>query len=533
MENTPPTFNDAMSGDLEGQPTGPAVERFEELNLSESVLSAIHAIGWETPTPIQSRSLIHSMNGQDVAGFAQTGTGKTGVFLITVAEIATKRQSDPADLPQNSGKTVFPKAVVIAPTRELAMQINEDAQKLYQKMGLKSYVMYGGSNWEKQISGMSKSPDLVVSTTGRLKDVIKRKVLSLDACEVFICDEADRMFDMGFIDDVEYFYERLPEKAQKLLFSATTSDQVEELAFKYLDEPHYIYLNEDKLTPDAVEQHLILCDSRNKLKVMMGLLNDHKPDCCIIFTNTKLTAEWLQYKLNHNDFPSELITGNLQQSKRTALIKKIKDGKVKCLIATDVASRGLHISGVTYVYNFDAPNDPANYVHRIGRTARAGASGKAYTLLCDVYAEYMEPVKKLLGDLLPDAEWFDPRYNEIVDKADNPLDKRKVDESPKPDRERSAKSFNRDRDKRQGAKRGERGPRNDDRKPSDKQGSGQRRKGGNRKKSGRKPNQHDLHQHRNKDQRKKHDMPIPDQVAASSSGLFGMVKKVFKSFLGK
>ncbi|MBP9706262.1 MAG: DEAD/DEAH box helicase [Oligoflexales bacterium] len=395
-------------------------ETFPELGIHENIVKAVGSVGWTKPTPVQSRCLPISLKGKDLAGFAQTGTGKTGVFLITIANHILNKPIIPRD-----HKIPAPRAVVLAPTRELAMQISDDAEKIFTALGLSTLAIFGGTNWDQQVENLKISPDLIVATTGRLADTVRRKAISLAECELFICDEADRMFDMGFIDEVEFFFDKIPETCQKLLFSATSNPQVEELAFKYLNQPEYIFLNEDKLTPENVEQHFIICESPNKLQVMIGLLRDHKPACTIIFTNTKLTAEWLQYKLNHNGFTSELITGNLPQSKRTSLIKKIKAGQVNCLIATDIASRGLHISGVTIVYNFDVPNEAANYVHRIGRTARAGASGKSYTLMCEVYSEYMSPIKKLLGDL-PRAEWFDQKYLAIKDEAINPLAKRVV-----------------------------------------------------------------------------------------------------------
>jgi ATP-dependent RNA helicase RhlB len=226
---------------------------------------------------------------------------------------------------------------------------------------------------------------------------------------------------MGFIDDVEFFLDKIPEDAQKLLFSATTNDNVKELAFEYLNHPAYISVNPEVLTPEAIEQHAIICDTSNKLRVILGLLREHNPTCSIIFANTKMTAEWLHYKLSGNGVDVDLITGDLPQKKRIQLIQRIKEGKVKALIATDVASRGLHISKVSHVYNFDVPDDPANYVHRIGRTARAGAKGSSYTLVCEDYGENIRAIQDMLGPQVQlRGEWFNQDYLEINDVAGNP-----------------------------------------------------------------------------------------------------------------
>jgi len=262
---------------------------------------------------------------------------------------------------------------------------------------------------------------MIVATPGRLKDFFQRKMVDLSQVKIFICDEADRMFDMGFIDDVEFFLDKIPEEAQKLLFSATTNDNVKELAFEYLNHPAYISVNPEVITPEAIEQHAIICDSSNKLRVMLGLLKEHNPVCAIVFTNTKMTAEWLHYKLSGNGIDVDLITGDLPQKKRIQLIQRIKEGKVKALIATDVASRGLHISKVSHVYNFDVPDDPANYVHRIGRTARAGAKGSSYTLVCEDYGENIRAIQEMLGTQVHlKGEWFDPKYLDIKDESGNP-----------------------------------------------------------------------------------------------------------------
>lgn len=393
---------------------------FEEADLHPQLLEAIKAIGWKAPTPVQSLCLPHTLRGREVAGFAQTGTGKTGVFLITVSDRLLKNP----DLRNNSNDTQvsYPASLVLVPTRELAMQIHSDGEGFLGGLGIRSLAVFGGVDYEKQARTLQEGKvDVIIATPGRLKDFVQKKIVSLSKCSLFVCDEVDRMFDMGFIEDVEYFLERLSDTTQKLLFSATTNPEVKELAFEYLNHPEYISVNPETITPDTIEQHAVIVEAKNKLKVMLGMLRDHNPECSIIFTNTKLTADWVHFKLSGNGIDCDLITGDLPQRKRINLIQRIKQGKVRALIATDVASRGLHISRVSHVYNFDLPDEPANYVHRIGRTARAGAKGSSYALVCEDYGQNLAPINQLLGESIAlKSEWFPESYLTIEDKAGNP-----------------------------------------------------------------------------------------------------------------
>ncbi len=391
------------------------VETFEELALAEQLIAAIRKLNWDKPTLIQGLCLPQTIQGQDLAGFAQTGTGKTGVFLITIAHQLLKlREAGGENSP-------YPKALILAPTRELAVQISADAELLFEQLDISSMAVFGGVDYEKQAQRIKQGIDVIVATPGRLKDYYQKKIFSTKECCLFICDEADRMLDMGFIEDVEFFLSKLSPETQKLLFSATTNDKVKELAFEYLESPKYISANPEVITPERIEQHAVICDSTQKLQVMLGLLRDHAPVCSVVFANTKIVAEWLQYKLTGNGVECDLITGDLPQKKRIALIARIKAGQVKALIATDVASRGLHISGITHVYNFDLPDEAANYVHRIGRTARAGASGSAYSLVCEDYGHNLIDIEKYLGENVKiQTEWFPESYLQIEDKAGNP-----------------------------------------------------------------------------------------------------------------
>ncbi|MFW7382076.1 MAG: DEAD/DEAH box helicase [Oligoflexus sp.] len=389
------------------------VQSFEDLDLEPALIDVVRKLGWTKPTPVQGKCLPHTTVGKDVAGFAQTGTGKTGVFLITLAN-TIKRAID------NKHKG-GPKAVILVPTRELAVQIDADARPIFDALNISSLAVYGGVDYEKQANRIKEGVDLIVATPGRLKDYYQKRIFTLDYCNQFVCDEADRMFDMGFVEDIEFFLSKLTDKTQKLLFSATTNDQVKELAFEYLENPEYISVNPEVMTPELIDQYAIMCESTQKLQVMLGLLREHQPKCSIIFTNTKLVAEWLHYKLEKNGLVVDLITGDLPQRKRISLISRIKAGEIKALIATDVASRGLHISDITHVYNFDLPNEASNYVHRIGRTARAGARGYSYSLVCEDYGHNLQAIKEYIGEQVPIAvEWYKDEYLQIVDQASNP-----------------------------------------------------------------------------------------------------------------
>lgn len=395
--------------DFEEKPT------FEKLGVSEEVSNALAAHGWKHPTEIQAKSLPFSLAGKDLAGFAQTGTGKTGAFLITFAEKLIAQRTS------HTKNTRHPLALIICPTRELALQIEEEAQCLLGNLDARTLAIYGGSSMEPQISALKEGVDLVVATPGRLLDLEDQAEIKLSQLQLFICDEVDRMFDMGFSKDVENILSKLPKNIQKLAFSATSDERSRELCEKYLNEPEFVSLNHVELAPEMILQHLIICENEDKIKLLISLLRRHDPLCAIVFTNTKLVAAWLLLKLEKNNFNAKMISGDLPQNKRTKLITDIKNGDIKILIATDVASRGIHISGVSHVYNFDLPDDASNYIHRIGRTARAGASGESYSFICEDYAHNYENIKKLLGDKLPTATRLDrSSLEQIEDLAKNP-----------------------------------------------------------------------------------------------------------------
>ena len=379
------------------------------------LLSCVEKAGFEFPTAVQAKALPLTLRGKDVCAFAQTGTGKTAVISITggqkLLENAEKR-----------GEPKKPLILVLVPTRELAVQVELDIQKLLEPLEAKTVAVFGGADMDKQIQALQKGVDAVVATPGRLLDLYKNKHLDLDRIGLFVCDEADRMFDMGFIEDVEYFLKQIPpEGVQKLFTSATGSEKVRELAFEYLDDPEYLEANPETITPEKIKQGVFAVPAIEKFQVLLGHIVTEKPTCAIVFTNTKVVAEWVGYKLACNGISAEALTGDLPQAKRMGLIKQIKDGKLQVLVATDVLSRGLHVVGLSHVYNFDIPEESESFVHRIGRTARAGAEGTAISFVCEDYGFHMGGVETLLGFPIP--VWTPPAsYYAIEDKSDFPFD---------------------------------------------------------------------------------------------------------------
>ncbi|MFQ5657338.1 MAG: DEAD/DEAH box helicase [Candidatus Methylomirabilales bacterium] len=371
---------------------------FRELDLPEPVQRGTGAAGFSVCTPIQEKTLPLALAGRDLAGHAPTGTGKTAVFLIAAFTRLLRVGKRAA-----AGS---PRALVIAPTRELAVQIHEDAQLLGQYTGLRTLAVYGGIDYERQRRALRKPLDLVVGTPGRLIDYLKQHVFDLRAIEVLVVDEADRMFDMGFIKDIRYLLRRMPpyQTRQSFLFSATLGYREMELAYEYMNDPIRVSTTPEYLTVDEVVEVLYHVERREKFSLLLGLLKKEKGERVLIFTNTKREAEWLGEKLDLYGYQAQGITGDLDQKKRLRTIAQFKAGQLPILVATDVASRGLHIEGVTHVVNYDLPQNPEDYVHRIGRTARAGASGKAITLADEVFVLGLEPLEKMLGYKIP-VEW--------------------------------------------------------------------------------------------------------------------------------
>jgi len=379
--------------------------RFSELDIHPSVQKGIETTGFEFCTPIQAMTLPIALTGKDISGQAQTGTGKTAAFLIACFHHLLSNER------KESKKKNPIRALVIAPTRELAIQIMEDGKPLISETGLKTALAYGGTDYEKQRTEIENGVDVLIGTPGRIIDYFKQGVFSLDALEVIILDEADRMFDLGFINDIRYLFRAMPEPKDRLnlLFSATLSHRVAELAYEHMSEPEVVKI-EAEITGDRIEEIAYMPSNEEKIPLLMGVLKKAENQRCVVFINTKHMAEKIEAWLNSNNFKSGMLSGDVPQKKREQLLGKFKSGDINVLIATDVAARGLHIPDVNYVVNFDLPTDAEDYVHRIGRTARAGASGTAISLICETYAmnivdieEYIEhsiPVERDISSLL-------------------------------------------------------------------------------------------------------------------------------------
>jgi ATP-dependent RNA helicase RhlB len=373
---------------------------FASLNLPDAVLRGIRAAGFTTCTPIQEETLPIALRGRDVAGQAQTGTGKTAAFLVAIFARLLRE-------PDRRRKGVAaPRALIVAPTRELAVQIHKDACLLGQDTGLDLQVVYGGVDYHKQRETLREGVDVLVGTPGRLIDYYKQGVYELSAVEALVIDEADRMFDMGFIRDIRYFVRHLPppEKRQSSLFSATLSQQVLELAYECMNNPTMVAVAPEQVTAEGVEEVLYHVAREEKFALLLGLLAREQGKRILMFANMKHEAERLADRLVRQGFHARAITGDVDQRKRLRIMEAFKEGGLHILVATDVASRGLHIEGVTHVVNYDLPQDPEDYVHRIGRTARAGASGRAISLADEEYVLGLPAIEELIGHKIP-VEW--------------------------------------------------------------------------------------------------------------------------------
>jgi ATP-dependent RNA helicase RhlB len=362
-------------------------------------LKGIQDADFKYCTPIQAATLPISLAGKDVAGQAQTGTGKTAAFLITLFTRLLKNQNSEGGSHGKKG----PRALIIAPTRELARQIEKDALLLGGNCGFKSVCVYGGVDYDKQRNQIKAGVDIIIATPGRLIDYYKQKFFSLKLVEVVVVDEADRLFDMGFIADLRYILRRTApyDKRLTMLFSATLNFRVMELCYEHMNNPERVSIEPEKAVVDDVTQILYHVGHHEKFNLLLGLLKQEAGEKVLIFCNMKSTAERLEFKLGKNGFNVGQISGDLHQRARIRVLEKFTDGELDILIATDVASRGLHVDDITHVINYDLPQDPEDYVHRIGRTARAGAKGTAITLCCENYAIHLDRVEEYLKSKIP------------------------------------------------------------------------------------------------------------------------------------
>ncbi|TSB45007.1 DEAD/DEAH box helicase [Alkalicoccobacillus porphyridii] len=339
---------------------------FYDFNLSEQVVQAVTGMGFDQATPIQEATIPKALKGMDIIGQAQTGTGKTGAFGVPLVE---RINIDKREV----------QGLVIAPTRELANQVAESLIKFGRKKGVRTVVVYGGQDMRKQIRDLKQNPHIVVATPGRLMDHMRRKTILLDQVDTVVLDEADEMLNMGFIEDIETILKETPSERQTLLFSATMPKRIEKLATTFMDSPEVIAVKSKEVTMENIEQQYIELYEREKFDALTRLIDIQVPDLAIVFGRTKRRVDELSEALIKRGYRAEGIHGDLNQAKRDSVLRKFKTGLIDVLVATDVAARGLDISGVSHVYNFDLPQDPESYVHRIGRTGRAGRSGIAVT----------------------------------------------------------------------------------------------------------------------------------------------------------
>ena len=380
--------------------------RFDSLPLAPELIKGVEAAGFVFCTPIQALSLPHALEGKDVAGQAQTGTGKTAAFLLATMHHLLTNPEHPKRR-QNQ-----PRAIILAPTRELAIQIEKDAQVIGQFSGLKLGVVYGGAGYVAQRTMVEEGLDILVGTPGRIIDYFKQRVFDLKALDVMVLDEADRMFDLGFIDDIRYLIRRMPppNKRLNMLFSATLSHRVAELAYEHMNSPEKVEIEPEQKTVDRIRQVVYYTAMSDKIPLLIGLLKQGHLTRTIVFVNTKRVAEEIEDYFRGNDIDGSVISGDVPQPKRIKLLERFASGDLPILVATDVAARGLHIPDVSHVINYDLPTDAEDYVHRIGRTARAGAEGDAISFACEDFAYHLPDIEEYIGHKLPN----DPIPTELL-----------------------------------------------------------------------------------------------------------------------
>lgn len=376
---------------------------FERLGLPEPILEGIRDAGFVRMTPIQRLALPITLAGKDLCGQAQTGTGKTATFLITLFarhlnDLERKR----------------PLALILAPTRELAQQIWREAMVLGGHTRFRLVAVYGGEGFAEQEKRLRSGVDVVVGTPGRLLDFVRRGVLDLSRIRFLVIDEADRLLDMGFWDELRDILRRLPPPAerQSMLFSATLDRRSKGIASRYMNHPEDVSVQPEQVTAEGVDQLVYHVAKERKFPLLLGLLAKEPVTKGLIFANMKVTVTWLARKLKDHGYKAEMLTGDMTQAARNRVLDRFKRGDFPLLVASDVASRGLHIDDVTHIFNYDVPQDPEDYVHRIGRTARAGKRGKAYTLACDDGCWYLPAIEELVGSQLPYAIPEESDYGE-------------------------------------------------------------------------------------------------------------------------
>jgi len=373
------------------------IENFEDLPLTPEIMKGIEELGFSNLFPIQAQAIIPLLEGKDVIGQAQTGTGKTAAFGIPMVE-----RINP-NIKRVQG-------LVLAPTRELAIQVAERISRFSRYTKLKVLPVYGGESINKQIRALDRGVHIVVGTPGRLIDHLRRGTLNLSSTKVVVLDEADRMLDMGFIDDIQYILSRVPEDRQLSLFSATIDQSVMNVCHRYMKNPEKILVSKDEIALTQLNQYYMLVNPRNKLEYLLDILKRNNMGKAIIFCNTRRGTDWLAHKLNRYGYDAKSLHGGFTQAQRDHVSNSFRNGQLKLLIATDVAARGLDIQGITHIINYDVPLDALVYFHRIGRTARMGNDGTAITLVGYGEMAELSKIKTLTKTNIEELEALNPQY---------------------------------------------------------------------------------------------------------------------------
>ncbi len=372
--------------------------KFSELAIHPDLLRGLIDAKFTHCTPIQALSIPPLLQGLDVAGQAQTGTGKTIAFLTAVLHHLLSNPND---------NKKQPRALIMAPTRELAVQIYNDAMLISEHTGLSFACIYGGEGYESQRESLEKGVDVIIGTTGRIIDYYKQGIFSLENMQSVVLDEADRMFDLGFIKDIRYLFRRMPDAKNRLsmLFSATLSYRVQELAYEHMDNPTHVQISPEQMTASRVKEELFYPSNEDKPLLLLTLMEEEWPDKAIVFANTKHDCESVAAWLMADKHRVGLLSGDVPQNKRLQIMDKFANDQLDVLVATDVAARGLHIEGVTHVFNYDLPDDAEDYVHRIGRTGRAGKSGHAISFACEKYALNLPAIEAYINHPVPVTDY--------------------------------------------------------------------------------------------------------------------------------
>ena len=385
------------------------MSNFESLGLSKQLLLSVKKEGYTVPTPVQEQAIPLLLKGHDVLGVAQTGTGKTAAFALPVLQIMARKEI--------KGRRKI-RTLVLTPTRELAAQINQRFAAYSEHLSIYHQVIFGGVSQKPQVKSLRRGIDILVATPGRLLDLIEQGFIDLGSVEFFVLDEADRMLDMGFIRDIKKVIKLLPKKRQNLLFSATMPSSIADLANSFLNDAVMIDLSPEEITVERIEQSVMFVEKQSKINLIIDIINENQIKRGIIFTRTKHGANRLVKKLDRSGIESAAIHGNKSQGARTRALAAFRNGDIPLLVATDIASRGIDIEGVTHVFNYDLPNEPESYVHRIGRTARAGKSGVAYAFCDESESGYLVGIQRLIGKQIPQFKEHPYHFSKAIPKPD-------------------------------------------------------------------------------------------------------------------